>query len=69
MNAQAHGSTPIIGGTREPVHVVLVGTKPDIIKQAPVYHELVARGHHAIVCHTGQHYSHNLSGSMLEEFN
>lgn len=52
----------------EPVHVVLVGTKPDIIKQAPVYHELVARGHRAVVCHTGQHYSHNLSGSMLDEF-
>ncbi|MGO3146200.1 MAG: UDP-N-acetyl glucosamine 2-epimerase [Leucobacter sp.] len=56
-------------GSREPIHVVLVGTKPDIIKQAPVYHELVARGHRAVVCHTGQHYSHNLSGSMLEEFN
>lgn len=67
-NSNALGVTAK-GSTREPVHVVLVGTKPDIIKQAPVYHELKARGHNAIVCHTGQHYSHNLSGSMLEEFN
>jgi UDP-N-acetylglucosamine 2-epimerase (non-hydrolysing) len=53
---------------REQVHVVLVGTKPDIIKQAPVYHELVARGHRALVCHTGQHFDHSLSGAMLSEF-
>lgn len=49
-------------------HVVLVGTKPDIIKQVPIYHELVRRGHHTIMCHTGQHYDHNLSGALLEEF-
>lgn len=49
-------------------HVVLVGTKPDIIKQAPIYHELKSRGHNAVVCHTGQHFDHNLSGAMLEEF-
>jgi UDP-N-acetylglucosamine 2-epimerase (non-hydrolysing) len=49
-------------------HVVLVGTKPDIIKQAPVFHELAGRGHRVLVCHTGQHFDHNLSGAMLEEF-
>lgn len=49
-------------------HVVLVGTKPDIIKQVPIYHELVRRGHHTIMCHTGQHYDHNLSGALLHEF-
>lgn len=54
--------------TDAPVHVVLVGTKPDIIKQAPVYHSLVERGHQALVCHTGQHFDHSLSGAMLEEF-
>ena len=26
-------------------HIVVVGTKPDIIKQAPIYHELRNRGH------------------------
>lgn len=61
-------TSPIAGGTKEPVHVVLVGTKPDIIKQAPVFHELASRGHRTLVCHTGQHFDHNLSGAMLDEF-
>ena len=49
-------------------HIVVVGTKPDIIKQAPIYHELRDRGHDVVLCHTGQHYDHNLSQSMLDEF-
>ncbi|WP_210651177.1 UDP-N-acetyl glucosamine 2-epimerase [Nocardioides sp. SYSU D00065] len=49
-------------------HIVVVGTKPDIIKQAPIYHELRERGHDVLLCHTGQHYDHNLSQSMLDEF-
>ena len=47
-------------------HIVVVGTKPDIIKQAPIYHELRDRGHDVVLCHTGQHYDHNLSQSMLD---
>lgn len=50
------------------VHIILIATKPDIIKQVPVYKELVARGHSAILGHTGQHYDENLSGGMLKEF-
>lgn len=50
------------------VHVILIATKPDIIKQAPLYPELVRRGELAVVCHTGQHYDQNYSGGMLEEF-
>ena len=34
-------------------HIVVVGTKPDIIKQAPIYHELRDRGHDVVLCHTG----------------
>ena len=49
-------------------HIVVVGTKPDIIKQAPIYHELRERGQDVVLCHTGQHYDHNLSQSMLDEF-
>jgi UDP-N-acetylglucosamine 2-epimerase (non-hydrolysing) len=41
-------------------HIVVVGTKPDIIKQAPIYHELRRRGHDVVLCHNGQHYDHNL---------
>lgn len=50
------------------VHVVTIATKPDIIKQYPVYRELVARGELALVCHTGQHHDPRYSGAMLEEF-
>ena len=50
------------------VHVVLIGTKPDIIKQGPVYHELKNRGHKTMLCHTGQHFDHNLSGAIMTDF-
>jgi UDP-N-acetylglucosamine 2-epimerase (non-hydrolysing) len=50
------------------VHVVLIATKPDIIKQAPVYLELKRRGEPVVLCHTGQHYDFNLSGGLQEEF-
>jgi UDP-N-acetylglucosamine 2-epimerase (non-hydrolysing) len=50
------------------VHVVVIATKPDIIKQAPVYDELRRRGELVVVCHTGQHFDHRYSGAMLEEF-
>ena len=50
------------------VHIIAIATKPDIIKQAPVYTELKSRGANVLVCHTGQHYDENYSGAMLEEF-
>lgn len=50
------------------VHIVTVATKPDIIKQAPVYSELARRGENVLVFHTDQHYAANYSGGMLEEF-
>lgn len=50
------------------VHLVLIATKPDIIKQVPLYKELRKRGHPVLLGHTGQHYSENLSGGMLAEF-
>lgn len=52
----------------EPVHMVFMGTKPDIIKQAPVYQELRSRGLQTAVCHSGQHTNHEYSGGMLLEF-
>ena len=51
-----------------PLHLILIATKPDIIKQVPLYKELKARGHKAALGHTGQHYDENLSGGMLKEF-
>ncbi|OGJ59911.1 hypothetical protein A2881_02135 [Candidatus Peribacteria bacterium RIFCSPHIGHO2_01_FULL_55_13] len=50
------------------VHIILIATKPDIIKQVPLYHELKKRGHNVVLGHTGQHYDENLSGGMLKEF-
>lgn len=50
------------------VHIVTIGTKPDIIKQAPIYHELIARGETVLLCHTDQHYDYNYSGGVEEEF-
>ncbi|QQS20258.1 UDP-N-acetylglucosamine 2-epimerase [Candidatus Saccharibacteria bacterium] len=50
------------------VHIVLIATKPDIIKQAPLYHELMNRGELVLLCHTGQHYDFRYSGGMMEEF-
>ena len=50
------------------VHLIMIATKPDIIKQIPLYRELKNRGHLVILGHTGQHYDENLSGGMLKEF-
>jgi len=50
------------------VHLIMIATKPDIIKQVPLYRELKKRGHLVILGHTGQHYDQNLSGGMLKEF-
>ncbi len=55
------------GGARH-VHLILIATKPDIIKQVPLYKELKSRGHCVLLGHTGQHYDQNLSGGMLAEF-
>ncbi len=49
-------------------HIIMIATKPDIIKQAPLYLELKARGELVILVHTGQHYDYNLSKWVLTEF-
>ncbi len=50
-------------------HIIMIATKPDIIKQAPLYLELKERGELVILIHTGQHYDYNLSTWVLGEFN
>lgn len=44
---------------------IVLGTRPEIIKLAPVIQEL---GDRALVIHTGQHYDRALSGQFLEQF-
>lgn len=58
----------IAADRQEHVHLILIATKPDIIKQIPLYKELKNRGHLVVLGHTGQHYDENLSGGMLKEF-
>lgn len=58
----------LAGNPDKHVHLILIATKPDIIKQIPLYKELKNRGHLVILGHTGQHYDENLSGGMLKEF-
>ncbi len=50
-------------------HIIMIATKPDIIKQAPLYQELKNREELVILVHTGQHYDYNLSKWVLAEFN
>lgn len=46
----------------------MIATKPDIIKQAPLYIELKRRWELVLLIHTGQHYDYNLSHGVLWEF-
>lgn len=49
-------------------HIIMVATKPDIVKQAPLYLELKSRNELVILVHTWQHYDYNLSQWVLNEF-
>lgn len=50
------------------IHLILIATKPDIIKQAPLIFELKNKKLPYLVGHTGQHKDWNLSGGLEEEF-
>jgi UDP-N-acetylglucosamine 2-epimerase (non-hydrolysing) len=46
---------------------IVVGTRPEIIKMAPVVRACVERGVAFSLVHTGQHYSYELDGVFFEE--
>ena len=46
---------------------VILGTRPEIIKMAPVIRELARRRQDYFVLHTGQHYSYNLDKVFFEQ--
>ncbi|MEE9164255.1 MAG: UDP-N-acetylglucosamine 2-epimerase, partial [Thermoplasmata archaeon] len=46
---------------------VVVGTRPEIVKMAPVVLALREAGVSFSLVHTGQHYDQELSGVFLEE--
>ena len=55
-------------GDPRPIHLVLIATKPDIIKQAPLILELRKQKQNMLIVHSGQHYEWNLSKGLEEEF-
>lgn len=58
----------IQNNSKKYAHIIMIATKPDIIKQAPLYLELKARWELVILVHTWQHYDYNLSKWVLAEF-
>ena len=46
---------------------VIVGTRPEIIKLAPIVKELQRREIEFILIHSNQHYSRELDGIFFEE--
>jgi UDP-N-acetylglucosamine 2-epimerase (non-hydrolysing) len=46
---------------------IVVGTRPEIIKMAPVVRACLARGTPHLLLHTGQHYSFEMDGVFFEE--
>lgn len=47
--------------------LVPLGTRPEIVKLAPVITALSRRGHHVITLATGQHYDANLTDTFFDE--
>jgi len=47
---------------------VVLGTRPEIVKMAPVIKELEKRDMDYFIVHTGQHYSYNLDKVFFENF-
>jgi len=47
---------------------LVIGTRPQIIKSAPIIHESLKQGLEMKIIHTGQHYDYELSQVFLEEF-
>ena len=46
---------------------IIVGTRPEIIKMAPVIRELERQDKEYFILHTGQHYSYNLDRVFFEQ--
>lgn len=46
---------------------IVLGTRPQIIKSAPVYHAFVARGFECDIVNTGQHYDYEMNRVFFRE--
>jgi len=47
--------------------MIVMGTRPEVVKMAPVIRALEEGGQEFIVVHSGQHYDYNLSLQFIEE--
>lgn len=47
--------------------LVVAGARPNFVKVAPIVAALRARGHGAVLVHTGQHYDAALSGNLFAD--
>jgi nucleoside-diphosphate-sugar epimerase len=46
---------------------IVLGTRPEIIKMAPVVRQLEKKGLDFFILHTGQHYSYNMDKVFFEQ--
>jgi len=46
----------------------VIGTRPEIIKTAPLYREARSRGFDCEIIYTGQHYDDGMSGTFMRQF-
>ena len=48
---------------------IVLGTRPELVKMAPVLSALERGGTEVVLIHTGQHYDQRLSGEFFKELN
>jgi UDP-N-acetylglucosamine 2-epimerase (non-hydrolysing) len=46
---------------------IVIGTRPEIVKMAPIVHECERRNIEHFLLHTGQHYSENMSKAFFDD--
>lgn len=46
---------------------IVIGTRPEIIKMAPVIDEIIKRNQDYVLIHTGQHYDHEMSDQFFTD--
>ncbi|GAG77229.1 unnamed protein product, partial [marine sediment metagenome] len=50
-------------------YAIVLGTRPEIIKMAPIIKELERQGLDHIIVHSGQHYSLHMDSAIFEDLN
>lgn len=62
------GDFKVLDELRSGHYCVVIGTRPGIIKMSPIIREMRRRGLSHFVIHAGQHYSDNMSRTIMEDF-